>query len=131
MKLQKPPKNELNKLLRISNQTAQDFGQLPLYAEPQAPSSPTPIKRKKGQQRLPNEGFSTAISVDLSSCFHVSIGWTLNSPSQDMLDKVNQCSHDIQAVGIDVQSVKVKIGNTVTSMSLDSKVDSVNKIIEK
>ena len=67
----------------------------------------------------------------MSSAFHLSIAWTLNPPPQALIDYVQRSEHDIQGMKIDVQAAKAKIGNQITSVSLASKVDSSNGIIEK
>ena len=44
---------------------------------------------------------------------------------------MNYTGVDFQTLKIDVNTVKVKIGNGITAVSLSTKIDSANKIIEK
>ena len=66
----------------------------------------------------------------MSSSFHISIGWTLAAPTQDMRQILNTTGISFQAVKVEVNTVKVKIGNGITAISLASKIDDSNKIIE-
>ncbi len=126
MKLSRPAQNELNALLRISNQIAQSFGQLPLYAEPQ-PIMGSPISKRS---KPPSPSTQNPASEDMSSNFHISIAWTLHPPSQSMLEQIQHLNHDFPALQIPIQTIKAKIGNTVSSIPLASKTDSSNKILE-
>ena len=136
MKISKPPQNELNQLLSISNTTAQSFGQLPLYTTPQLTSSGARCEKRRLTQTSPSQNRSekqfTSVAADMSSSFHLSIAWTLDAPSQALKDYVERSSHDdIHGMKINVSAVKAKLGNNVTSIPLASKIDSSNKFIEK
>ena len=67
----------------------------------------------------------------MSSYFHISIAWMLHPPSQALMEKMEELSHDLQALSVGVGSVKVKIGNVVSSIDLEREVDSKNSIVEK
>lgn len=66
----------------------------------------------------------------MSASFHISIGWTLTEPSRLLVDALNSNSLVLQALEVEIASAKVKVGNSITSISLTSKVDTTNKIIE-
>lgn len=114
IRIEKPPENELARLLYVTNEVAEGFGQLPLYGEPQQLLSGT---APRGQD-------------DLSSNFHISIAWSLNPPSNDSSVKLeNEIDARDIAFQLHVSSVKVKIGNGVTAIALASKVETSNGII--
>lgn len=137
LKLEKPPQDDLNKLLQFSNQTATAFGQPLLYTDslqslPDAQSR----KRQAGNRGRSKEITGAAASsfmnnTDVSSSFHISIGWTLDASTQNVRERLNSTSMDIQGITIDINTVKVKIGNGITAISLARKIEAANKIIEK
>ena len=55
---------------------------------------------------------------DLSSYFHISIGWTIDNPDGRMKQGLGDLKGENIGFGIGVIAVKVKIGNAVTSVSL-------------
>lgn len=64
--------------------------------------------------------------LDFSSSFHISIGWTLERPSSHVIDTTNAiisdgASESLKKVPIKVATIKVKVGNVVTSISLAPK----------
>lgn len=69
-------------------------------------------------------------TIDLSSRFHISIGWSLTPPATDLNSTLKNGPgvHDI-TYEFHISSVKVKIGNGVTAYSLPSKVETSNGII--
>lgn len=66
---------------------------------------------------------------DMSSHFHVSIGWNLGPPQGDFVDRVKTMSHNQESMNINVSAVKVKIGNTITSIPLSVKGAKASGII--
>lgn len=142
LKLEKAPQNGLNKLLHLSNQTVTSFGQPPLYINSQQSSvNDQSRKRQAGSVGRSKEIRRAASSsttsrtetlndLDMSSSFHISIGWTLGVPTQGMRERLNSSGIDSQAIKLDVNTVKVKIGNGITAISLAAKIDNSNKIIE-
>ena len=144
LKLEKAPQDGLNKLLHVSNQTAKEFGQPPLYTDWLQPSVDT--DRPSRKRHLGNPGRSKETTraaasghitrpapssyADMSSSFHVSIGWTLDAPSQTLRERLNTTGIDFQAIKIDVNTVKAKIGNGITAIPLAVKIDNSNRIIE-
>ena len=143
MRLDRAPRDGLNELLRMSNTVVQRFGQPTLYTDSQPPHATRPMypqahkKPRKGPTKpgsaskdsLPHT--ELANYVDASTSFHVSIGWTLTTPSDSLSKKLKHASHDFRAIKISVDSVKVKIGNSITSIPLASKIDTSLTIIEK
>ena len=142
LKLGKAPQNGLNTLLRLSNQTVVGFGQPSLYTDSlQSSVDGQRGKRQAGNVRHSQETRRAASSssmsgpaplndIDMSSSFHISIGWTLDAPTQGLRERLKTTGIDFQAIQIDVSTVKVKIGNGITAISLAMKVDNSNKIIE-
>ena len=69
--------------------------------------------------------------TDVSSSFHISIGWTLDAPTQDLRERLINTDMDFQGITIDINTVKVKIGNGITAISLAKKIETTNRIIER
>lgn len=70
------------------------------------------------------------IGVDLSSCFHISVAWTLDQPSDAMrktLEGLMEGSN--MRLGFKVSTVKAKVGNAVTSWLLAARTETSNGII--
>ena len=142
LKLEKAPQNGLNKLLHLLNQTVTDYGQPPLYTDSlQTPVDGQSRKRQAGNVGRRKEtrraassfsisGMRTHIDMDMSSSFHISIGWTLGAPPQGLRERLDSTGIDLQAIKLDVNTVKVKIGNGITAISLANKIDNSNRIIE-
>ena len=65
-------------------------------------------------------GLHSNTGDDLSSCFHISIAWTLDKPSAPMQQSLEDLVKDKDEfhLKLDVDAIKTKIGNTVTSNSL-------------
>ncbi|KAM0804110.1 U6 snRNA phosphodiesterase Usb1 [Usnea florida] len=143
LKLEKPPQDDLNKLLQFSNQNVTAFGQPPLYTDSLQPLPDAQSrKRQAGNRGRSKEMTGAAASSfmnssgsisypDVSSSFHISIGWTLDAPTQDLRERLNSTDIDLQGITIDINTVKVKIGNGITAISLANKIETTNRIIEK
>jgi len=94
--------NELNNLLHVSNTAVQKYGQPPLYTQP------------VGGKRA-----SRSKIEDKSDAFHISIAWTLEKQDDDLLQTVEAELADIKKdITVEVNEVKVKIGNVITSVPL-------------
>ncbi|KAL8961736.1 MAG: hypothetical protein Q9193_001755 [Seirophora villosa] len=140
---EKPPGDELNKLLRPSNRVARSFEQPHLYTRQESLTATSPMDRKKGQSRFSRgkragllgaksqlSSQSSTMDEDASDHFHISIGWTLEKPYED--------SSDAADVGIDeqvmlklsvaVRTVKVKVGNGIVAIPLWAKTVQSNGI---
>ena len=142
MRLDRAPQDGLNELLRMSNTVVQKFGQPTLYTDSQSSRAAHPIypqghkKPQRGSKKPGSASSKDPLShmelanyVDASASFHFSIGWTLTAPSGSLSKKLDHASHDFQAMRISVTSVKVKIGNSITSIPLASKIDTSHTII--
>ncbi|MCJ1468874.1 poly(U)-specific 3'-to-5' RNA exonuclease [Pseudocyphellaria aurata] len=134
------PKNELTRLLQLSNEVVENIGQQPLYEEPHLIPS---VSQPRGQDqrasrkldrstmlRPKSRKVDSSHTVDLSSRFHISIGWSLTPPPAD-LDLTMKHETGISDISykIHINLVKVKIGNGVTAYSLPSKVETSNGIL--
>ncbi|CAG8958941.1 hypothetical protein HYFRA_00012938 [Hymenoscyphus fraxineus] len=129
LRIHQPAENGLNKLLHTSNTVVQNHGQPPLYAKAMVSSpsidkgsSPKGTGKLSGRGRRRPEKIEWKDMQDLSSAFHISIAWTLESPSQE-LKKVTGAlveNHfkEMSSMEVDISEIKVKVGNVVTSLGL-------------
>ena len=138
LKLMKPSQNSLNKLLQLSNTTAEAFGQATLYAEPKQPSAAASSRgraqRGRGLQGhgpppLPISKYPQGddeVQLDQSAHFHISIAWSLERPNLELVERLeSKADGELQNICFEVKAVKAKIGNAVTVFPLLSKpVDS-------
>lgn len=121
--------HELAQLLRISNRVVTKFGQRPLYEEHQQISYPSqglnedPATREKMINNL------NPTPQRMASHFHISIGWSLQSPPNQTKNLQNMFALDDSMFRFDVSTVKVKIGNEVVALSLLSGVDNTSNSI--
>ena len=146
LQLQKPENDGLNKLLHISNDVAESFGQPPLYTDTYSKSANAPPQKKRHggtyvkdtDRDLRGGGFSKNIQEeevsrgDMTPYFHISIGWSLKQPlkeTEEKLDSQDRTQSTCQ--GISVDSAKVKVGNTVTTMALPTKVDAYKGFLDR
>ena len=136
--------NELDRLLRCSNTVAKAFKQPQLYAEelPLLNSAEYQMLDQSDITKLDMQGdvLSTGLTsqrasrdekrVDRPSQFHISIGWTLKAPSEEMVSMLRIRLKD-QAIGfhVSVDTVKVKIGNGIIAVPLLSKVEASGGIL--
>lgn len=73
-------------------------------------------------------GLHSNTGDDLSSCFHISIAWTLEKPSASMQQSLEDLVGDEHFhLKLDVDAIKAKIGNAVTNISLTIKQSSSNE----
>lgn len=144
LRIVKPGNDGLGKLLRTTNQAVESFGQPPLYSASQPQSRHR--MRSRGTARVPrstrggrahtvhasrDQGQSNQkTDEDLSLHFHISIGWTLHPPSIELVERTESISlGGIRDSQIPVKAVKVKVGNTVTAISLPTKVEEGKGLI--
>lgn len=122
LRLRKPELDGLNKLLYLSNQVVQEYGQPPLYAK--VSMHPVISKRKKSLNN------SLVGTEDFSDAFHISIAWTLNAPTQELLELTKTVARDqmtaLDGVEVEIKEIKSKVGNVVTGIPLPRTV-SVGK----
>jgi hypothetical protein len=125
--LEKPERDELNRLLNVCNEVAEKCGHPALYTGglgdgPMDVNYPsTNIKRRrKSVQQLNEEEVGKPSLVDRTENFHVSIAWNLAEPDPNWLTlvrNINMTSYK----GLTMTSfdaVKAKIGNVVNSIDL-------------
>jgi U6 snRNA phosphodiesterase len=77
----------------------------------------------------------TAEVQDFSGAFHVSIGWTLEQPTIELADAIKAIVDDkvfqnVKRICLKVEEIKVKVGNTVTSIFLPLKATESNGLFE-
>ncbi|KAI9811350.1 MAG: poly(U)-specific 3'-to-5' RNA exonuclease [Pycnora praestabilis] len=147
LRISKPANDGLNRLLRLSNQTILAFGQPPLYAENKVPSEPPQDRSGRGRGRIfhnsrgggrgrqnfearhSREVIREEKNLDFSGHFHISIGWSLEAPSPAMVTRVSSTEikglleKGLLGVKIRFETLKAKLGNAVTVLSLPTKVD--------
>lgn len=119
LRLHKPQGDQLNKLLRVSNQALAVFGQPPLYAS-----------QKQGQNqdsKQPDEAaaveeggtLNDIEGGDFTEKFHISLAWSLTEPPVEEQQRVSRVGlESLKALKIPFNSVKVKIGNVVHNLEL-------------
>ena len=83
------------------------------------------------RQRTVFEENGSAEQSDMSSNFHISIGWSLRKPSEEIIRKLDQVTdEDLSGLRLEVNSIKIKIGNTVTAVPLTSGLELSNGILQ-
>ena len=139
LKLERAPQNGLNKLLHVSNETVTGFGQPSLYTESLKPSLDGRSRKRQASRSKETSAAAASSTMgraapsipnDMSSSFHLSIGWILGAPMEGLVERLNTLVIDYQAIKVDVHTVKAKIGNGITAISIATKIDNLNKIIE-
>ena len=128
MQVQKDSGDELNRLLGISNEIAKAFKQPPLYAEDissaidEDSAELGQFAHATAQKQLPSDK-----DQDMSSSFHISIGWTLSAPSRDTSPKLNSVlEKETTNFRVFVEILKCKIGNSITAVPLTSKISALS-----
>lgn len=133
LRIDRPAKDELNRLLMISNRSLALFGQPALYEDASLvlsnrssgrdrdrdPSSSDALKPTK----LPNGlGAVHVQDSNYSTCFHISLAWSLQEPSHEERNKIAFLdSPKLRRMPINFDVVKTRIGNTVSNIQLSSK----------
>lgn len=144
MRIKKPPNNELNRLLQVTNDVVTACGQSPLYVqhEPQAifppvsARNPTTHEKKRQQAKLNSKYQESPLKPspksDMSLNFHISIGWTLSAPSEgsSSMRRTTKADNQMFEFQLPVKALKLKIGNSVTSISLLPKTEMTSGILE-
>lgn len=133
--------NGLTELLVASNTVAKRFGQPSLYTLQNQPSKPMMTGGNlvtgslngatRGAPRnsgVNKPGLPLAPGEDMSDHFHVSIGWTLQRPHETSPSPTIG-DYDSEKLELEVNGIKVKVGNGIVVMPLKSKIDR-NVIIE-
>lgn len=136
IRLRKPSRDGLNRLLHISNTVVQEYGQPPLYKRSLPAANHIEVSKgssessKHRDKRIipgsapPDHSWSPA--EDDTDAFHISIAWTLRAPSQELLDMTASAvsSHlkDMSRVSIRISEIKAKVGNAVTNLPLRTNI---------
>ncbi|KAK2625564.1 hypothetical protein QTJ16_004876 [Diplocarpon rosae] len=131
LRIPQPSDDGLNKLLFVCNSTVKQFGQPPLYPKPPIVPSLTAFQREEHRHPVKNKRSgpcSTQLKPDWShmqdatAAFHISLAWTLEQPSQELLELTKTITgnrlDDIKQIQVQIKEIKCKVGNNVTSMSL-------------
>ena len=126
LKVDQPDNDELNRLLCTTNKVAEAFGQPSLYAKPRSHSKENRKgKRRKGISNNTGGDLKAEVTAlvpnaldDLSSCFHISIGWTLTQPEPGKQGSDNLVLRGDTPIIFNVDAVKAKVGNAVSTFSL-------------
>lgn len=101
LKLTKPANNDLNKLLLACNTCAKKRKLALLYDQ-------------GGQDEN-----SISQPFDRSSAFHISIAWTLQKPTiEDQKMDIEKASEQLTGISINFNSALLKIGNSVTEITV-------------
>ena len=123
LRINAPPRNELNRLLHVVNEIVQDYGQPPLYALARAAKSSR--HSGKSRSRLKTDDASDGATDDWSHAFHFSIAWTLNEPNEDLkIETVainKNCKAELIDTKVSLKEVKNKVGNVVQNLTLATK----------
>ncbi|KAL8729194.1 MAG: hypothetical protein Q9181_005092 [Wetmoreana brouardii] len=135
----KPPGDGLNKLLASLNTVAETFGQPALYVQGIKPSvagkGRESARLDKGPEAAtPNRrlgGAGNQTLEDMSVCFHVSIGWTLERPPETAFNRTVAVYDKREGVKLElaIQTVKAKIGNAIMVLPLASRAVESNGIV--
>jgi hypothetical protein len=135
LRIQKPAADGLNKLLHVSNTIVQDYGQPPLYNKSIKTGKDATTKNNRRPRAMPDRRnslskkssmFDWGEMQDTSDAFHVSIAWTLEAPSQKLLEltssRVSDEFTEFKQTQIKIEEIKSKVGNVVSSMPLRKSV---------
>ena len=111
--LTKPANNELQRLLTACNRIVKEYNLQELYAADQAGSVGVPTSQKAEEECL-----STTTKFQDDDKFHISIGWTLQTPE---IFEYLESSYPgyIASLGIEFSTAQLKIGNQITAIHLD------------
>ncbi|TVY90118.1 U6 snRNA phosphodiesterase, partial [Lachnellula willkommii] len=132
LRIQKPEFDSLNKLLHVCNTAVQDYGQPPLYVKASTTAtsgntaeSPKWPKRETSKNRSSAKAYWSNLQ-DVSEAFHISIAWTLGSPSAELLARTKSVAtddfQDVAQTCVNIQEIKAKVGNAVTNMPLHTNI---------
>ena len=126
--IQKPEKDELNRLLKASNDAAAIFDLPLLYSKGGFAAGGGHVRTEEGNRPEPDRARVTGLETDdCSEAFHVSIAWSLEAPGEDMVDPMEHrevavlMEKTIGKIPVEFDVVKVKIGNAVHAVDLAKK----------
>ena len=131
LRVNAPRTDALNRLLHVTNKVVGEHGQPPLYIKDVEGDTPWPPSKsaRSSSSSTPMRGESSVdwdSMQDVSDSFHISIAWTLEPPSNNMLEATKSVAlnqfEDVRAISIRVGEVKAKVGNVVTNIRLQRNV---------
>lgn len=124
----RPENNELNTLLRYCNDVCERFKLPTLYKQSKRDSVRGKVVSVEPQRR----SVTDAALDDVTANFHFSIGWQLEAPGQERVDLLGiseKVLEEVRDIKVKFDSVKVKIGNTITSVPLLRSVSNKKTIL--
>lgn len=82
------------------------------------------VRRKSEREQKERDSLKEELSwiEDFGDHFHFSIAWCLKEPEEGAgmgLEAIQRLMQDVEDMNVKLDSVKVKIGNVVTSLELD------------
>lgn len=120
LSVQKPENDELNRLLGASNAACFAMEQPPLYAKSEVVSVDQHERKKRRRSGSASVEPDPEINVpECSDFFHVSLAWSLEMQELDC-GRESVAAGELKGLAARFDCVKVKIGNTVTSLPLAS-----------
>lgn len=127
--IEKPPHNELNRLLEACNVASEKCGHPGLYTggsgdgPMERNTSTTSAKKRRKSNAKAEHADSTVERVDRTDNFHISIAWNLVEPAPEWISLVGDI--DVNAIVNPPQApfdvVKARIGNIVHNVELSAK----------
>jgi len=128
--MQKPKQDELSLLLRCCNVICEQRKLPTLYKH--AKQGGKVIKAASAEPLTQPSAISRREN-DHSDHFHFSIGWQLEEPTERQMDFEGVSPtllEEVRNIRVKIESVKVKIGNTISSVTLRrSKPDDSRSIL--
>jgi hypothetical protein len=130
LRLQSQGQGGLNGLLHVTNEIVEANGQPRLYSSSNKPTAGN-TKPKGGPQLIERNATSEpridwGLMQDASSSFHISIAWTLEAPTPELVEATEKLMaglfKDVGDISFRVGEIKVKVGNVVTSVPLEKKI---------
>ncbi|KAF2281195.1 uncharacterized protein EI97DRAFT_367191 [Westerdykella ornata] len=129
--IEKPPGDELNRLLEACNAACSDYRYPELYVggkgdgpmEDDINEDGSRAKRRRMSSTTKPNGSKEAsvpMSTDRSEYFHISIAWNLVEPAPEYVELVRDIAiaETVQVPPISFTAVKARIGNTVHNIRL-------------
>lgn len=137
LSIEKPPEDELNRLLYACNDACEECGHPGLYTGEKGdgpmernPSSESPRKRRRSSAKgEKTEGVHITERLDRTENFHISIAWNLLEPAPEWIALLRDIDVNkiVDQPTAPFNVVKAKIGNAVHNIPLGSKIPSAQK----
>lgn len=129
--VERPAGDELNLLLKCCNRTCEQAGLPTLYQSFHEKGGPGRSSAAAAPLRQGKANPTEALD-EYSDMFHFSLGWSLEEPvnkTLDLNDLEGGTADDLKSIRVRFDSVKVKIGNTITSVPLRGTLQDRNVLI--